>query len=54
MTRPGTVLRDFSVSAVSAGFVAALVGLTSSIAIVFTGARALGADDAMVILGVSG
>ena len=48
MTRPATVLRDFSLSTVSAGFVAALVGLTSSIAIVFTGARALGADDAMV------
>ena len=42
------ILRDFSASTVTAGFVAALVGLTSSIAIVFTGARALGADDAMV------
>lgn len=42
------LLRDFSVSTVTAGFVASLVGLTSSIAIVFAGARALGADDAMV------
>jgi benzoate membrane transport protein len=42
------VLKDFSVSTIAAGFVAALVGLTSSIAIVFSGARALGANDAEV------
>lgn len=40
------VLRDFSPSTITAGFVASLVGLTSSIAIVFTAARALGANDA--------
>jgi benzoate membrane transport protein len=40
------VLRDFSVSTIAAGFVASLVGLTSSIAIVFSAARVLGADDA--------
>ncbi len=42
------VLRDFSISTITAGFVASLVGLTSSIAIVFSAARALGADDAML------
>ncbi len=40
------VLRDFSLSTIAAGFVASLVGLTSSIAIVFSAARVLGADDA--------
>ena len=40
------VLRDFSPSTITAGFVASLVGLTSSIAIVFTAAQALGANDA--------
>lgn len=38
-----TVLSDFSVSAAVAGFVAVLVGYTSSVAIVFEAARALGA-----------
>ena len=42
------IWRDFSVSTICAGFVASLVGLTSSIAIVFRGARALGANDAIV------
>jgi benzoate membrane transport protein len=42
------VLRDFSVSTITAGFVAALVGLTASIAIVFKAAQVLGADDAML------
>jgi benzoate membrane transport protein len=42
------VLKDFSASTIAAGFVAALVGLTSSIAIVFSAARALGANDAEV------
>ena len=37
------VLRDFSVSSVAAGFVAVLVGLTSSVVIVFQAARAAGA-----------
>jgi benzoate membrane transport protein len=39
------VLKDFSASTITAGFVAALVGLSSSMAIVFSAARALGADD---------
>ncbi len=42
------VLRDFSLSTITAGFVASLVGLTSSIAIVFSAAKALGADDAEI------
>ena len=42
------ILKDFSVSTITAGFVASLVGLTSSIAIVFQAARALGANDAEV------
>ena len=40
--------RDLSLSTVTAGFVAMLVGFTSSIAIVFSAARALGANDAQV------
>ena len=40
------VLRDFSVSSVAAGFVAVLVGLTSSVVIVFQAARAAGASPA--------
>lgn len=36
--------RDFSVSTVAAGFVAVLVGFTSSVALVFQAAQALGAD----------
>ncbi|MBY0236355.1 MAG: benzoate/H(+) symporter BenE family transporter [Burkholderiaceae bacterium] len=39
-------LRDLSVSAVVAGFVAVLVGFTSSVAIVFQAAQALGATPA--------
>jgi benzoate membrane transport protein len=42
------LLADMSVSTLTAGFVTVLVGLTSSIAIVFSGARALGADDAVL------
>jgi benzoate membrane transport protein len=38
--------RDVSVSALVAGFVAVLVGFTSSVAIVFAAAQALGADAA--------
>jgi benzoate membrane transport protein len=40
------VLRDLSLSAVVAGFVAVLVGFTSSAVIVFEAARAAGADQA--------
>ena len=40
------VLRDFSVSSVAAGFVAVLVGLTSSVVIVFQAAHAAGATPA--------
>lgn len=39
-------LRDLSLSAVVAGFVAVLVGFTSSVAIVFAAAQALGANAA--------
>ncbi len=42
------LLRDFSLSTLTAGFVASLVGLTASIALVFSAAKALGADDATV------
>jgi benzoate membrane transport protein len=40
------VVRDFSVPAVVAGFVAVLVGFTSSVVIVFAAAQALGATPA--------
>jgi benzoate membrane transport protein len=40
------VLRDFSPSTITAGFVASLVGITSSMAIVFSAAKVLGANDA--------
>ncbi len=40
------VVRDFSVSALVAGFVAVLVGFTSSVVIVFAAAQALGATPA--------
>ena len=40
--------RDLSVSAVTAGFVAVLVGFTSSVAIVFQAARAFGAGPAEI------
>jgi benzoate membrane transport protein len=40
------MLKDFSISAVVAGFVAVLVGFTSSAVIVFEAARAAGADAA--------
>jgi benzoate membrane transport protein len=42
------MLGDFSASTVTAGFVAALVGLTSGITLIFEAARALGADDAQI------
>ncbi|QQP98755.1 benzoate/H(+) symporter BenE family transporter [Lysobacter enzymogenes] len=41
-------LRDLSLSAVVAGFVAVLVGFTSSAAIVFSAAKAAGADQAEI------
>ncbi|HEX7438578.1 MAG TPA: benzoate/H(+) symporter BenE family transporter, partial [Caldimonas sp.] len=41
-------LRDFSLSAATAGFVAVLVGFTSSVAIVFQAATSLGATPAEV------
>jgi benzoate membrane transport protein len=40
------IVRDFSVAAVVAGFVAVLVGFTSSVVIVFAAAQALGATPA--------
>jgi benzoate membrane transport protein len=40
--------RDFSLSAVAAGFVAVLVGFASSVAIVFQAAAAAGADQAVM------
>jgi benzoate membrane transport protein len=42
------LFRDFSVSAAAAGFVAVLVGFTSSVAIVFQAATALGATPAQI------
>ena len=42
------LLRDLSLSAASAGFVAVLVGFTSSVAIVFQAALALGATPAQI------
>ena len=43
-----SILRDFSLSAAAAGFVAVLVGFTSSVAIVFQAATALGATPAEI------
>jgi benzoate membrane transport protein len=43
---PAIALRDLSLSTVVAGFVAVLVGFTSSVAIVFAAAQALGATPA--------
>lgn len=43
-----SLTRDFSLSAIVAGFVAVLVGFTSSVAIVFQAAHALGATPAQV------
>lgn len=42
------LIRDFSLSAATAGFVAVLVGFTSSVAIVFQAATALGATPAQI------
>jgi benzoate membrane transport protein len=43
---PSSLLKDFSASSVTAGFVAVLVGYTSSAVIVFEAARAAGANAA--------
>src|SRR5512141_2572876 len=43
-----TFIRDLSLSAATAGFVAVLVGFTSSVAIVFSAATALGATPAQI------
>ena len=45
---PSPRLRDLSLSAATAGFVAVLVGFTSSVAIVFQAATALGATPAQI------
>ncbi len=44
-----TIWRDFSASTLVAGFVAVLVGFTSSAAIVFSAAQALGANPAQTV-----
>lgn len=41
-----SLLKDFSISTVTAGFVATMVGLTSGITLVFEAAKAVGASDA--------
>lgn len=43
-----SLLRDISLSTFAAGFIAVLVGYTSSVAIVFQAARSLGADAAQI------
>ena len=43
-----SLLRDSSLSTLAAGFIAVLVGFTSSVAIVFQAARSLGADTAQI------
>ncbi|WP_416307814.1 benzoate/H(+) symporter BenE family transporter [Neptunicella sp. SCSIO 80796] len=47
MSRP--ILSDFSFSAFSAGFVAVLIGFSSSVAIVFQAAQAAGATQSMTV-----
>lgn len=46
--RASALVRDFSVSAVVAGFVTVLVGFTSSAVLVFEAARSLGASEAEI------
>lgn len=46
MSHMSRLLRDFSLPAVVAGFVAVLVGFTSSVPLVFAAAQAVGADAA--------
>ncbi len=43
-----SILKDFSLSTITAGFVAALVGLTSGIVIIFEAARIIGASDEQI------
>jgi benzoate membrane transport protein len=43
------IWRDFSASTLVAGFVAVLVGFTSSAAVVFSAAQALGANPAQTV-----
>ncbi|MCB5162764.1 benzoate/H(+) symporter BenE family transporter [Marinomonas algarum] len=45
----GTVIKDMSLSAFVAGFVAVLIGFSSSVAIVFQAARAAGADSSLIV-----
>ncbi|REG85478.1 benzoate/H(+) symporter BenE family transporter [Marinomonas pollencensis] len=44
-----SILKDFSLSAVVAGFVAVLIGFASSVAIVFQAAQASGADSNVIV-----
>lgn len=46
-----SVLKDFSPSTLVAGFVAVLVGYTSSVAIIFQATVALGASPAQIFIG---
>ncbi|NVK73202.1 MAG: benzoate/H(+) symporter BenE family transporter, partial [Oceanospirillaceae bacterium] len=43
------IVKDFSVSAFVAGFVAVLIGFASSVAIVFQAAQAAGADSNTIV-----
>jgi benzoate membrane transport protein len=45
---PDAIFKDLSLSAASAGFVAVLVGFTSSVALVFQAAQAFGASQQVV------
>lgn len=47
-SRPRTLRRDLSISAIAAGFVTVLVGFTSSAAIVFQAAQSLGASTEQI------
>lgn len=44
-----SVFKDFSISAVVAGFIAVLIGFASSVAIVFQAAQASGADSHIIV-----
>lgn len=45
----GTTLKDLSLSAIVAGFIAVLIGFASSVAIVFQAAKAAGADSHVIV-----
>ncbi len=47
-SQPRSLMRDFSLSAVAAGFVTVLVGFTSTAAIVFQAAESLGATPEQI------